>query len=317
MDFKNYYSSLGIAPTATQDEIKKAYRKLAKQYHPDKNPDNKTNAEEKFKEITEAYEVLSDPEKRKKYDKLIGQRKKSTNYSKQTSSSYSHYDYDTTTDYGSSSSKYDDLFEDEDWKFDYGNIRDKFSDFFKQFFGRSEYKSENYEEILRGEDIKGKITIGLDEAYKGSTRILTIGGEKLRLKIKPGSRSDQIIKIKGYGKVSEYDGERGDLYVRIIVKPHTGFKRIEDDLYADLKVSIYKILLGSKLTVDTLEGKAEISLPKGIKQGKQLRLSGKGMPMYDQPEQKGDLYFRVLYDIPAQLSEREKKLVEELDRLRP
>lgn len=317
MDFKNYYSTLGVTSAVTQDELKKAYRKLAKQYHPDKNPENKEQAEEKFKEITEAYDVLSDPAKRKKYDELIGQRKKNT-YNKQNTYNYNNYDsYNSTSDnFNNDSSKYDDLFQDEDWKFDYGNVKDKFSDFFQQFFGKNGRKQESYEEILRGQDIKGKITIDLHEAFHGSTRIMNIDGEKLRLKVKPGSRSDQIIKIKGYGKISEYDGERGDLYVRIIVKPHTGFKRIEDDLYADLHVSIYTIILGGKVTVETLEGKTELNLPKGIRQGKQIRLSGKGMPNYDNVAQRGDLYFKILYDLPKNISQKEEELLRQLEQIK-
>ena len=318
MDFKDYYKTLGVPKTATADEIKKAYRKLAKQYHPDKNPDNPTAAEEKFKEITEAYEVLSDPEKRNKYDTLSSSGFGSTNSGAKQNTYGSNYN--SYTNYKRRQPKaenpYDGLFDEDGWPFDYNRIKNKFSDFFNQFFGKEEAATESYEDILKGANVKGKITIDLKEALEGSTRIITVEHEKLRLKIKPGVRNDQIIKIKGYGKPSEYDGSRGDLYVRIVVKEHSLFKRIGDDLYYDLPVDIYTIIAGGKITIETLGGKAEIAIPRGFKQGKQLRLAGQGMPIYDTENRFGDLYLTVLYDFPKELSAEELSLLQKLQSLR-
>ncbi len=305
--FKDYYKILGVENSATAAEIKKAYRKLAMLYHPDKNPGDKSS-EEKFKEIVEAYEVLKDTEKRKTFDDFIGnkrrneQRKKTQNTQKET------YTSSKITDDDIFNEVYNDLF---------GKERTKgFSDFFKQFFSKRKSGSDRYAHLFKGDDSKGKITIDLEEAYLGSNRILNMNNEKLRLKIKPGIESEQILKIKGRGKYSSYEGERGDLYIRIVIKPHYAFVRKENDLHKDVNVDIYKILLGGKVNIPTFKGKMNINIPQGIEYGKTLRLKGLGMPFYDNPNLYGDLYLKIIYSIPKMNSAEEKKLLQRLVNIR-
>jgi curved DNA-binding protein len=289
MIFKDYYKILGLTKTASQDDIKKAYRKLAMVYHPDKNDGDK-ESEEKFKEIVEAYEVLSNPEKRAEFDGFLGKKTQTQNY---------------TYSYKSKQSTQDDLFWD-DLLLKYK--KGPFSEFFRKFFDKKASSG-----IFKGDDIKGKVTIDLEEAYLGSTRILNVQNEKLRLQIKPGTRSEQILKVTGKGKKSPVaSGTHGDLYVRISVKEHDVFKQIDNDLFTNLEVDIYTILLGGKVQIKTLKGDIYIEIPQGTSYGKQLRIKGLGMPDYDKPETFGDLYVKVLYSVPKNLTQKEKDLLNEL-----
>jgi curved DNA-binding protein len=305
MEFKDYYAILGVEQNARQEEIKKAYRLLAKKHHPDANADKAFFSDTKFKDISEAYYVLSDPQRRIRFDSLFNSR--SGSYSPPPNSSESNPDNSHTNTAGGSRPS------DEDWNFDYSSVKDRFSDFFKQFFGRYDKKSSMFNNSYKGDDIKGRITIDLLEAYKGSTRILTIDSEKLRLRIKPGIRNNELLRIKGYGKVSETDTERGDLYVRIIVLPNNQVKRIGDDLYIDTRVSIFSILLGSKITFNSLAEKLSIQIPKGFQNGKQIKITGKGMPLYDQPDQFGDLYLTIWHKFPLDFTEEQLNLLRKLE----
>lgn len=297
MDFKNYYKILGVKKTVSQDEIKKAYRKKAMQYHPDKNSGDKW-AEEKFKEINEAYKVLSDVVKRKEYDDISG----------------THQKYNQKTKYEYAENKP----EDKTWEKEYAQKSTEseeggFSDFFNQFFGKKDKKSgDYYDNIFKGEDSKGKLTIDLEEAYLGSVRILFINNQKLRLKLKAGVQSEQILKIKGKGKPSKYDGEpAGDLYVRVVVKSHNNFKRKGDDLYCSVPIDIFTVLLGGKVSVLTFKNEVNISIPKGTKQGNLFRLKGLGMPNYDNPTVFGDLFVTVKYNLQTDFTKKEEQLLEE------
>ena len=316
MIFKDYYKILNVTKNATAEELKKSYRKLAMLYHPDKNPGDK-KSEEKFKEIAEAYDVLSEADKRKDYDNFFGKRQSASNYSKNYT--YSNpYTYTETTKnpfYGTSS-KYttDDSIEDvwKDLLKDFN--KSQFSDFFKNFFDKKKTKPES--KIFKGEDIMGKITINLQEAYNGSKRILKVNNEKLRLTIKPGIENDQILKIKSKGHKSSYTyGKPGDLFVRIAVDQHNSLKRKKNDLYAETSVDIYTILLGKKITINTLTGKISVNIPRGTPFGKSLRLKGMGMPFYNNPTKKGDLFLKIKYSIPQNLSQKELTMLKELYKL--
>lgn len=292
MKFKDYYKILGVSKDASQEEIKKAYRKLAMIYHPDKNEEGDKHSEEKFKEIVEAYEVLSNSAKREEFDRFFGKKTTTKN----------HTTYQKTTQTNDENIFWDDLAK----KYNKG----PFSEFFKKFF---EKKAGS---ILKGDDIKGKITIDLSEAYLGSTRILTVNNEKLRIQIKPGIQNEQILKIPGKGKKSPVSsGANGDLYVRIVLKEDTNFKRVNDDLYTNLNVDIYVIMLGGKVQVKTLKGDINIEIPQGTPYGKELRIKGYGMPIYDNPANSGDLYIKIYYAIPKDLSQKEKTLLSELYQL--
>ena len=312
MIFKNYYKILKVKKDATQTEIKKSYRKLAMLHHPDRNPDNEEVAEEKFKEITEAYDVLGDEKKRSEYDNLFGQRHQRTTYSRTNTSSNMYTGTSKNPFHGSGSNyKTDDSVEDVWADIKKGFNKSQFSDFFKNFFDKNKSKSEP--KIFQGKDIMGKITIDLKEAYFGSTRILKVNDEKLRLKIKPGTENDQILKVSGKGEPSSYTyGKHGDLFVRIVVKKHKNFKRKENDLYTEITVDIYTIMLGKKVKINTLKGDVNVSIPKGTPLGKTLRMKGLGMPFYNNPTKTGDLFLKINYSIPKTLNSKELSLLKEL-----
>lgn len=290
MEFKDYYKILGVSKTASTEEIKKAYRKLAVKYHPDKNQGNKA-AEEKFKEANEANDVLSDPVKRKKYDELgenwkYYQNAPPPNQGFQGSRQY-HYT-DSDDDFGGSG----------------------FSDFFESIFGnrfggRSKGPS-------KGEDYQTHVTITLEEAYTGTARLLEVNGEKLQMKFKPGTADGQNLRIKGKGGPGGKTGERGDIYVTVHVSAHPYFERKGDDLYCDLQVDLYTAILGGKATVQTLKGNIQINIPKETENGKVLRLKGLGMPRYGKDEDSGDIYAKVKLLLPKNLTREEIELFQQL-----
>lgn len=300
MVFKDYYKILGLKTSASSDEIKKAYRKLAMLYHPDKNPDDSA-AEEKFKEIAEAYEVLIDSEKRLKYDNLrnFGSRQRTTNYTQQNVNTDFEPSYKKRTTYADPDKLWEEFYKDYNFK----NL--KFSDFFKNFFSGKNN--------TRGKDKTARLSISIQEAYLGSQRIVTLGSEKFRLKIKPGIKNDQMLKIKGKGHLSSVaNGEPGDLYLRINILNNTGFERKDDDIYSEVNIDIYKVLLGGEEIVSTLNGNVRIKIPQGIAYGKILRIKGLGFTNYENSNIKGDFLVKVKYKIPSTLSEEEKKLLEKL-----
>lgn len=318
MLFKNYYEILGVKQDATEDEIKKKYRKLAMLFHPDRNPGDK-KAEEKFKEIAEAYDVLSDNEKRAEFNRLLGNRnRRKTTYGNSNygnKSGYQSYTDGFTNPYTTKSKKYetDDTLEDV-WRDFKKQVKDsQFSEFFRTFFKNKEEEREAEKKVFKGKDIMGKITIDLDEAFTGSKRILTVNNEKLRLTIKPGIENDQILKIKGKGHKSKYPyGDPGDLFVRIAIKPHKKFKRKGNDLHMDLNIDVYSVILGSEEKIKTPGREVSIKIPQGIPYGKTLRLKGLGMPIYNTEESFGDLYVKVKYAIPKNLTQEERNLLKEL-----
>ena len=297
MIFKDYYKILEVKSTATEAEIKKAYRRLAIKYHPDKNPDNKA-AEEKFKEINEAYSVLSDPEKRRKFDSLrnLG-RKKTTN---RTTSQRSNYSYSYKRKDSEDPHK---LWE--EFKRDYNLKNLKFSDFFKNFFSKKDPK--------KGKDRNAVLTIDFMEAYLGSTRIIKLDGKKYRLRIKPGIENDRILKIKGKGYPSTVvGGEPGDLFLRIRIREHPKFVRKGNDIYAETYINIYKVLLGGEEIVDSPKGPVKVKIPRGIPYGKLLRIKDLGFTDYENPQKRGDYYLKIKYIIPKTLTQEEKRLLEQL-----
>ncbi|OQY03703.1 MAG: hypothetical protein B6I20_04525 [Bacteroidetes bacterium 4572_117] len=297
MKFQDYYKILGIEKTASPIEIKKAHRKLALKYHPDKNTD-KVKAREKFIVIQEAYEVLRDTEKKRKYDKLISQQK--TSYQKKHSYQ-NYYQWDNSTNKSAYSN----------YKNDYEETESMFSTFFNYFFGKKK-KSGNYSFLYTGSDIKGKITIDLSEAFIGSTRVLSVVGEKLRVTIKPGIKNKHQLRVKNKGNYSELGANRGDLYVRVNIQPHAVYTRKQNNLHQDIFVNIYTVLLGGKVKLNTFHGEKIIKITKGIAYDKVLRIKGAGMPDYYSPDKFGDLYVKVKYKIPEDLSDEEISLLEKL-----
>lgn len=303
MDFKDYYAVLGVDKQASQDEIKKAYRKLALKYHPDKNPGDK-KAEDKFKEIAEAHEVLGDPEKRKKYDQL------GSNWRQ-----YEQADFGSSGEAGAfrQGRSYRDVYGDVESMFGSGS---GFSDFFESFFGsmgagRRESDGFSFDFDSPAADLQGELPIGLEEAYHGTQRIVDLGGEKIKVKIKPGVYDGLKLKVKGKGATG-VNGSRGDLYLTVKVAPHPVYERKGEDLYIEQPVDVFLALTGGKQEISTLAGKLNIELAECTPNGKRVRLKGKGMPVYNKPGQYGDLYIKLVIKMPGTLTAHQRQVLQQL-----
>ncbi len=303
MEYKDYYKILGVDKKASQEDIKKAFRKLAVKYHPDKNPGDK-KAEEKFKEINEAYEVLKDPEKRKKYDELGENWRHFQQAGGQGDFDWSQWQQaggGRAYSYGGDAS---DMFGE-----------GGFSDFFSTIFGGGGFAGGSRRarsRSMKGRDYEAEIEVTLEEAFHGSSRILNVNGKKIRLKLKPGIRDGQVLRIKGKGAPGANGGPAGDLYLRIHVLPHHLYERVGDNLMQTLKVDLFTAVLGGKVTVNTFSGPVKISIPAGTSNGKVLRLKGKGMPVYGKKDRYGDMLVKIEVEIPAAMTDEQKKLFEAL-----
>lgn len=307
MEFKDYYKTLGVEKNATKEEIKKAYRKLAKQFHPDANPNSKT-AEEKFKELTEANEVLSDPEKRKRYDQLGSNWKNHKTSGGNADDWFRQYAAGQQNGGFHFGSNINDLF---------GNSGG-FSDFFESFFGggqRSSAGSAEWNAARKGRDYESTVTITLEEAFNGVERQLRVDGKKLKIKIQPGATEGTKLRLKAQGGKSSSGGDSGDLYLKIHIAEHPFFERKEEDLYYNLEVSLYEALLGGKKQITTIDGKnIVVVIPKESDHGKLLRVKAMGMTGKDGI--RGDMIVRVLISLPKKLTQKEINLIKQLKELR-
>jgi curved DNA-binding protein len=296
---KDYYSILGVSKDATDSEIKKAFRKLAVKLHPDKNPGDKA-AEERFKEANEAYEVLSDPEKRKKYDKF-GENWNRVDESAhaQGGRQYQQSSAGGQSFYGNAS----DFFEGQ------GDYSDMFESFFRQAGaggGRSGTGS------FKGQDLQAAMTISLEEAYLGASKTFEINNEKIRIQLKPGAYDGLTIKLAGKGSPGANKGKPGDLYITINVAPDPVHEREGNNLKQTLSIDLFTAVLGEEKEVSTLSGILKIKIPAGTQNGKLLRIKGKGMPVYDKPGQNGDLLLNIQVQIPEKLTDEQKELFRQL-----
>lgn len=300
MDYKDYYNVLGINKKASQEEIKKAYRKLAVRYHPDKNAGDKT-AEEKFKDISEAYEVLKDPEKRKQYDKL------GVNWKQ-----YQQAGYDQGPFRGNTQGR---TYSGGGGGADFFDSSSGFSDFFESFFGRGSGRGQNpfagMDYDFPPGDLTGEIPITLEEAYHGTERMVDLGGEKIKVKVKPGAYEGLTLRAKGKGQKSP-TGKAGDLHLTVRVTPHPHYERKGNDLHMEAPIDLFTALLGGKQEIHTLSGKININLKEGTQNGKIVRLKGKGMPVYGKAGQSGDLYARLNVILPKDLTPEQKAAIENL-----
>jgi curved DNA-binding protein len=309
MEYKDYYSILGVEKNATPEEIKKAYRQLAKSYHPDKNPGSKV-AEARFKEVSEAYEVLSDPQKKQHYDNLGKDWQRYQQTGGNPKEYYGNMYYQQAPDFDFS----------EIFGNDGGN--GGFSEFFRNIFGGGGGNgntggNKNKRSNKGGQDYDTEVEISLEEAYKGTARILNVMNEKLRIQFKPGIPNDQVLRLKGKGGQGINGQPTGDLYVKVKILPHNLFKREGNDLHCELPVELYTVVLGGKVFINTFDGGTNFILPAGTDNGKVFRLKGKGMPDYAQPNKRGDLYVKINVQIPKNLSTQEIELFEKLSKLRP
>lgn len=310
MEYKDYYKILGVDKKATKEEIKKAYRRLAVQHHPDKNPGDK-KAEDQFKLVNEAHEVLGDPEKRKKYDELG----ENWNRFEQGGNSGpgSGFDWSAFGGGGSRGTSY--RYEgDPDGMFGESG----FSDFFEAFFGgstRKQGRGSRTQAHFKGQDYEAEMEITLEEAFHGASRIIRVHNEKLRITAKPGAYDGQLLRIKGKGAQGSSDQHRGDLYVRIRLIPHPVFDRKGDDLHSSQYIDLYTAVLGGDTLVDTIGGAVKIKIPAGTQDGKNIRIKGKGMPVYEKSGTHGDLYVQLRVSLPENLSGEERQLFEQLRKL--
>ena len=320
MDYQDYYSILGVGKQATQEEIKKVFRKLARKYHPDVNPGDAA-ATEKFKEISEAYEVLSDPEKRRKYDEFgsqwqqyaqSGGRPEDFNWSQWQAGPGATSSYRTVTP--------------EEFAEIFGG-QGHFSSFFETLFGGAarphpgaEYAAPEFHyrpRPRRGRDVEYNLAVTLDEAFHGGSRILEWEtGRKIEAKIPPGVKSGSRLKLKGQGEPGRDGGEAGDLFLNIEIQPNDRFQRDGDNLRLQLPVDLFTLLLGDKVNVAALDRSVKLDIPPQTANGRVFRLKGLGMPHLKDPEKRGDLYVTVTAVLPEHLTDQEKELIKQWRALR-
>lgn len=294
MAFIDYYKILGVAKNATESEIKKAYRKLARKYHPDLNP-NDAVAEKKFKEINEANEVLSNAENRKKYDEYGKDWQHAEEFEKAKQQQYYQQNRQHHTTGGFSDSDY--------------------SDFFESIFGSQ--RSQGSRIRYKGQDFNAELHLTLNDVYSTHKRTLTIDGKKIGLTIPAGVKNNQVIKIAGKGGKGINGGPNGDLYIRFIIADHPKFKRDRNDLYTTANISLYRAMLGGEVIVDTFDGKVKLNVKPETQTGTKVKLKGKGFPIYKKEGEFGDLYVTYNVKLPSKLSDKEKELFKELSKLRP
>jgi len=298
MTYLDYYKILGIDNKATPKEIKSAYRKLARKYHPDLNPNDK-DAKRKFQEINEANEVLSDPEKRKKYD----QYGKDWKHAEQFESSEEYQGKPTGSQTGSQRRTYSGT-----------QFGGDFSDFFESMFGGSSGAGNSRQVRFRGEDFNAELTLDLIDAYKEHKQTLTVNGKKIRITIPAGIENRQTIKIAGHGGEGINGGPNGDLYITFLIANHPKFKRLGNNLYTTVDLDLYLAVLGGEITIDTLSGKVKLKVKPETQNGTKIKLKGKGFPVYKDEGHFGDLYVTYAIKIPINLTEKQKALFNELSK---
>ncbi|NKI27155.1 J domain-containing protein [Arenibacter sp. 6A1] len=296
MEFIDYYKVLDLDKGASQSDIKKAYRKLARKYHPDINPNNK-EAEKKFKEINEAHMVLSNPENRKKYDQYGKDWQHAEEFEKAKKSR--QYSYGPQSS-GSSQ----------------GYSGQDFSDFFESMFGGSQNFGGRGRVKFRGQDLNASLQLHIRDVYTSHKRTLTINNKKIRLNIPAGIENGQTIKISGHGGPGQQGGPNGDLYISFTIINDTPFKRDGNNLYTTVNLDLYKAVLGGDITVDSFEGQVKLKVKPETQNGTKVKLKGKGFPVYKKEGQFGDLYITYNIVVPTKLSPKEKELFSELATLK-
>ncbi len=291
MEFIDYYNVLGIDKNATPEDIKKAYRKLARKLHPDLNPNDK-EAQKKFQQINEANEVLSDPEKRKKYDQYGKDWQHAEEFEKQKQRRPPPRQEQYTTD-----------------DFSEGD----FSSFFESMFGeQSGYRQAKF----RGQDFNAELHLKLTDVMHTHKQTLSVNGKNVRITIPAGVEDGQMIKLKGYGAPGVNGGPAGDLYITFQIEDDPNFKRVGNDLYTTARIALYTALLGGDVTIDTLDGKVKMKVVPVTQPGTKVRLKGKGVPVYKHEGQRGDLYVTYEVRLPEKLTDKQKELFTELSQLK-
>lgn len=313
MEFKDYYKILGVPKTASMDEIKKSYRTLARQYHPDARPNDKV-AEHKFKEITEAYEVLGDPDKRKQYDRLgVDWRRYQRQHTGATANDpmgawrrSQQQRGNTRSGNTGSGQTSGDFFNEFNSRFNNNKANNGggFSDFFSSVFGGGK---KDQEEIIT-------VDISLEEAFIGAQKTLLLQGKKIKLNIKPGIENGKKLKIPN--PASTAASPQVDIHVLVNISPNPRFQREGADLKTDIIIPLYTAVLGGEIELQALSGKVKIKIPPESQNLTQLRLKNLGMPRYGKPDERGDLYARIVIQIPKPLTEKERDLFRQLAKVR-
>jgi len=293
MDFIDYYKTLEIDQKATSEEIKKAYRKLARKHHPDLNSKNE-QAKVNFQRINEANSVLSDPEKRKKYDKYGKDWKHSEEFEKAKQYQASGQNQSKRQTRG-------------------GQSTADFSDFFESMFGGASGSGRQVK--YRGEDFLASLELSLLDAYKTHKQTLNVNGKNIRITIPAGIENGQTIKIAGHGGPGMSGGPNGDLYISFTIDKHNDFRRLGNDLYATAELNLYKAILGGELTINTLDGKVKLTVKPETQYGNQVKLKAKGFPVYKKDGEFGDLVVTYTIKLPTALTDKEKELFTELSKL--
>lgn len=293
MEFIDYYKILGVPKTASEKEIKTAFRKLARKYHPDLNPNNK-EAEKRFKQINEANEVVSDPEKRKKYDEYGKDWQHADEIKKARQQQQSQRNANPQPGY-------------EEFSGD-------FSEFFESMYGHSGHKSRQTK--FRGQDLHAELHLNLKDVYTSQQQTLTVNGKNIRLTFPAGIDNGQVIKISGHGTPGANGGPNGDLYITFSIHNDTKFKREGSNLYTTADVDLYTAILGGDVLIDTFDGQVKLKVAPGTQSGTKVKLKGKGFPVYKKPNEFGDLLITYQVKLPASLSDKEKELFMELQKIK-
>ena len=299
MAYIDYYKVLGLSKNASEKDIKKAYRKLARKYHPDVNPNNK-EAEKKFKQINEANEVLSNPENRKKYDKYGEHWQHADEIEKANKQRQSQQQY--AGGFGGAQHT--------------GFGGEDFSDFFSSMFGGASGAGGRRSVKFRGQDYNAELHLNLTDVYKTQKQVITVNNKKIRLTIPAGVENGQVIKIKGKGGPGINGGPNGDLYITFSITNNTKFKRDGNNLYTTIDLDLYTAVLGGEITINTLDGKVKLKVKPETQNNTKVKLKGKGFPVYKKEGLNGDLFVTYNIKIPKNLSPKEKQLFQELAKLR-
>lgn len=304
MAYIDYYKVLGLDKSASADDIKKAYRKLARKFHPDLNPNN-SEAHKKFQEINEANEVLSDPDKRAKYDKYGENWKHGEEYEK-AQQQYQRQQHEWSNQRRGQTFYTQGDFTDED-----------FSEFFHSMFGHgfTQRSGTRGSRKFKGGDYQAELPLTLRQAMHTHQQTLTLDGKNIRITIPAGVAHGQKIKLAGYGRPGINGGPNGDLYITFVISDDKEFKRLGDDLYTETSVDLYRAVLGGEVTIPTLDGQVKMKIAAGTQPGTKLRLKGKGFPLYKKEGHFGNLYVTVNVQIPQNLSAKEKELFTELSKI--
>lgn len=314
MAYIDYYGALGVSKSASQDDIKKAFKKLARKYHPDLNPNDPT-AKQKFQEINEANEVLSDPEKRKKYD-AYGENWKHADEFEAQKQRYQQQGQGGGGGFGGMGGMGGGYWSSGDGGFggNFSGNEGEFSDFFESLFGSRRGGGRSSSGGFKGQDYNAELHLSLRDAAETHKQILEVNGKKIRITVPAGVSDGQTIKLNGQGGPGMNGGPAGDLYITFVIADDPAYKREGDNLYINVPIDLYTAILGGEQVIDTLHGKVKLKIKPETQNGTKVRVKGKGFPVYKKEGQSGDLFVTYEVKLPTNLTEKQKELFRELQK---